>query len=471
MTRRTATDFSGDGGGNPFAAGSPPSVGADQDSDVLTPNIDTQMMNSQTPPMGGDDLPVQTPDPTQMTTNTIASLVYVGCLRCGHEGYVGRVTASMRCQCGSTNLVFEAEDQGDPVDRPDWQKTDEWIQFSSGLIGYVRPENDPDHPDHKWHWTLEKSGNVMSRGWAYNKTQAKGIVELQAPMYQPDPLTMSPAAASRKTAEFPPKKDDDDKKKDDDKKSDDGAPSGPPKDDAPPAGAAPPAAPTDPAVPGAPADPTAPPAAPGAPPVDPTAPGGTDPMDQAQAIVDAAVDQVKNLGHDAKEVAYDVDALFSEWRCKGCELEGRADVAEDGTANVSGDLFESMDACPTPVAPEGQEAVVPPAPLPPGAPAADAAQTQTNPAIPPTQQQVAKKKWWQRRKADRELNDERNDENEGPQGTVAPLVSDRPTPLEQAQDKIGSIAERVLESNPGMNRRTAVAIAQETVRRYPSLGR
>ena len=83
-------------------------------------------------------------------------------------------------------------DQGDPPDRKDWQKTDEYMKFSSGIIGYIRPENDPEHPDHKWHWVLEKDGTLLANGWAYNKQQAKALVELEAPTLAPDPLDLAP---------------------------------------------------------------------------------------------------------------------------------------------------------------------------------------------------------------------------------------------------------------------------------------
>lgn len=92
-------------------------------------------------------------------------------------------------------------DQGDPVDRKDWHETDQYIEFSSGIIGYIRPENDPEHPDHTWHWTLEKGGVILARGWAYNKAQAKAIVEMSAPGYAPDPLELAPETQGQRSAD------------------------------------------------------------------------------------------------------------------------------------------------------------------------------------------------------------------------------------------------------------------------------
>src|SRR5665213_3942514 len=101
--RHIATDFSGNGAGNPFSspadsATATPTGGAtpqgQTDTSAATAKPDEQMLNSSVP-SGGNMTPA---NPTQASYD-------VACLDCGQDYSFGRVTANMRCFCGSDNLT------------------------------------------------------------------------------------------------------------------------------------------------------------------------------------------------------------------------------------------------------------------------------------------------------------------------------------------------------------------------------
>ena len=284
--------------------------------------------------------------------------------------------------------------------------------------------------------------------------------------------------------DFPPAKDDDKKKKDDSKDEKDGeaADAAPAESsDAPPVG--------DPVASGAdPQNPTkdAPPAEQDPSMQDPNAvadpnaaaPLSTDPMDRAQATLEAQVDAVNQLGHDAMETAYDVDELFSEWRCMNCEQEGRADISEDGQVAFSGDLLEQPQGCTAPAM--GGD-------VPPVDPSQQVA-PQTNDQVPAqdgeiTQGVQAKKRKFIRNPFRRDAATTTNFENE--LNNVRPNLDshnepdEAPAPISQGQDsldvatarKVQAMTNAILQTNPGMNRERAYQYAKKTVQRFPSVTR
>ena len=345
--------------------------------------------------------------------------------------------------------------------------------------------------------------DVMAGGKSRGKHKSREDAEAQREAIESSEHSAAKTSSWQKFAAFPPPK-----KKDDDSGDDKDKKDPPPGDDkggdAPPAAPAgppvgqpvPPAAPGVPAVPGqappaaappttggelpaAPAaDPNAPPVDPNAAPVDPNAaqvdpnapvppggPVGTEPMDIAQGTLEGMVDQVNGLGHDAKEIAYDVDKLFSEWRCMNCDAEGRADIGEDGQVAFSGDLLDQPQGCAAPqVGLPDQSGLDAAAPVPSG----DGVEVgqQDIPAA------TAKKHKFLRNPFKRANSETQND-----------LNNDRPNLNEDNQsesqdydeaiknEKIATLTEKILVSNPGMNQSLAHKIASDTVTKFPSIVR
>jgi hypothetical protein len=377
--KRTATDFSGNGAGNPFGAGGDPAAATaapagnaapqgQTDTAAATAQPDEQMLNSSNP-SGGNMTPA---NPTQASYD-------VACFDCGDSFTFGRVTANMRCFCGSDNLVYEALTLNDEI-----EAMDEGFVLSPYPVG---PANGLGPAQLRALTPYFEVGHVLT----HEEELALGLV---SPDSDAAPSHVAVKVSSLGTwvaADFPPKKDDKDKKKDDEDKggNETHPPVGEPSDgEAPAPAAGTPPEPTQGGTepPGAvPVDPNAPPA-PGAVPgevVDPL----LQVMDTAQQQVDAAVEQANQLGHDAKEVAYDVDQLFSNWRCQNCQIEGEANISDDGQTSLDGDLFANQP-CAAPAPPEenqNQEGQVPQQAqqnqLPQGAPA-------TNDQIPATQQGI-----------------------------------------------------------------------------------
>jgi hypothetical protein len=314
----------------------------------------------------------------------MSSLTAVACLDCGQDFTLARTASKMRCFCGSDNLVYEALTLVDEI-----EAMDKGFVVSPYPVG---PANGLGPDQLRAITPYFQVGHVLS----HEEEVALGIVPEGsdlAPTYALVAVKTSALGTSVAADNpFPPKK----KKDDDDKGGDDkgGNETHPPVEDPAAGGAAPAPAPgTPPATTGegteAPGevqvDPNAPPA-PGAVPgqvADPLLQA----MDTAQAQVDAAVDQANQLGHDAKEVAYDVDQLFSNWRCQNCQIEGEANISDDGQTDLQGDLFDMQPcAAPAPADPnQNQEAQQPQQAqqnqLPQGAPA-------TNDQIPATQQGI-----------------------------------------------------------------------------------
>jgi len=477
----------------------------------------------------------------------------VACLDCGQDYTFGRVTANMRCFCGSDNLTYEAADETPPG-------VDGFIsiQYPKGLLGMVGPEGQG------YHYSLARQdeGILYTAGWAPDEDSAKKIVETLAPAYAgarviakmddackegfhslcdtsgcdchchgDDPQTgygripikdrKTSSLGTWVAADFPPKKDDKDKKKDDDDKG--GNETHPPSGDSGGEEAPAPAA-------GTPGEaPQAAPAAPGEVQVDPNAPPApgavpgevVDPllqvMDTAQQQVDAAVDQANQLGHDAKEVAYDVDQLFSNWRCQNCQIEGEANISDDGQVDLQGDLFDNQP-CAAPAAPEQDPNQQVPQQnqqnqLPQGAPA-------TNDQIPATQQNLPSqtaairytpecdscgwrgKTWndqeWAQHEHDMhkhlprgrggcETNSSETTTGKKPtlpkssSRTASDLDSDYPDQrnvLDQQQgtnpnlakeERLTAMVEQILDTNPGMNAQAARRVAETTLAKFPSL--
>lgn len=404
MAQRTADVDPGAATAAPTGNAAPASPAAPA-GDTASAVPDQQMLNSQPATQGGDDL---TPTQNAPTGQAMSSLTDVACLDCGQDFTLARTASKMRCFCGSDNLVYEAAEETGPEGYVA-------IHYQRGLLGLVGPDAEG------FHYSLSRGDDILTAGWAPAEDGAKQIVEKLAPLYAgaktasddvapkcpkcgnyhngecEDNADDQPKTASLGTwvaadNPFPPKK----KKDDDDKGGDDkgGNETHPPVEDPAAGGAAPAPAPgTPPATTGegteAPGevqvDPNAPPA-PGAVPgqvADPLLQA----MDTAQAQVDAAVDQANQLGHDAKEVAYDVDQLFSNWRCQNCQIEGEANISDDGQTDLQGDLFDMQPcAAPAPADPnQNQEAQQPQQAqqnqLPQGAPA-------TNDQIPATQQGI-----------------------------------------------------------------------------------
>ena len=192
---------------------------------------------------------------------------------------------------------------------------------------------------------------------------------------------------------------------------------------------------------------------------------GTDPLDRAQATLDAQVEAVNALGHDAMESAYDVDDLFSEWRCMNCGLEGRADISDDGQVAFSGDLLEQPQGCTAPAQ------AVPGAP--PVDPAADPAQTAIQPAVPaddgsatPDTGKTSKRKFLRnpfKRTAEAENSEERELNGDEPQQIAEEAES------ETAETKIATMVEQIKATHPHMTEAAARAVAKETIRRFPTV--
>jgi hypothetical protein len=157
-------------------------------------------------------------------------------------------------------------------------------------------------------------------------------------------------------------------------------------------------------------------------------------MDVGQAQIDQTVDAVNSMGHDAMEVAYDVDQLFSNWRCNNCSLEGEAQLDEAGGVDLSGDLFENLAPCVAPVAPGDPSAV----PADPAAPAPTQAPEGGDVSQPPPDEKKTSRRWF---------------------------------PLGKKKAKIEELTSRVLKTNPGMTREAAREVAKKTVEQYPSLVR
>src|SRR5665213_1679236 len=564
--RHIATDFSGNGAGNPFSspadsATATPTGGAtpqgQTDTSAATAKPDEQMLNSSVP-SGGNVTPA---NPTQASYD-------VGCLDCGDNFAFARVASNMRCFCGSNNLVYEAADET-PLSADGYIA----IHYPKGLIGLVGPEGEG------YHYSLARGDDLYTAGWAPAEDDAKNIVETLAPSYarartaanyggwedagpgkqkdhvwmgnQPSPsdpgkdwivhhkdgttiLTDSFATedeafsfaetkfvtASLGTwvaADFPPKKDDKDKKKDDEDKG--GNETHPPAGDSGGEEAPAPAAGTPPEVPQEGTQP------PGAVPVDPNAPPApgavpgevVDPllqvMDTAQQQVDAAVDQANQLGHDAKEVAYDVDQLFSNWRCQNCQIEGEANISDDGQTSLDGDLFANQP-CAAPSAPEENQNAENQVPqqaqqnqLPQGAPA-------TNDQIPVTQQGIPSqtsairfvpecekcgwrgKTWNEKEWADYDHDQhaflEHNDEfrhtlpkpkiptasktatdgdGDGDDPDQRNVLDQQTAPATTLakEERHTAMVEQILDTNPGMNAQAARRVAEATVAKFPSL--
>ena len=380
----------GAGSDNPFtapAAGGTSNQDASGGSPGTTPPPDPQMANSQDQAMGGDDLTPQTPAAPSNAQMTSSRTQYeVACLDCGSEYRFARLSSKVRCECGSPHLVYEA------VEAPN---QDLEADYGNGVVALVSPNDNPAVAP--WCWAVKQHDRMLGFGYAMEHADAEASASALAKGHVTTGVLSNPRWVTASDNPFAKKDDDDKKKKDDDDDKDDKAPA---------AGGTPPAAGDAPAPAGTPASPTDAPAAPGSVPADPNATpvdpnaapapsdaGGAvaDPllqaMDNAQQQIDLSVDQANQLGHDAKEVAYDVDQLFSEWRCTNCQMEGRADIDEAGTPTVAGDLFESQDPCAAPAAdpndPAGLAAQqpAPPQQLPQGAPA-------NNASIPTSQQGI-----------------------------------------------------------------------------------
>ena len=509
--RRTAEDFSGTGAGNPFAQG------GDSATNSVAPT-DPQMQNSVGTGMGGDDLnpaPTETANtdvPTNSVTTTGSRLFDVACLDCGKDYVFGRVSASMRCICGSDNMVYESSNDAVTGEEPPLAR-----EYPDSILGYVSKTRDVQEDPTHWYWNLSRQGTLLTHGWAHTQKEAQQIVDHIADIFvKGHERLQASKSAWRVVADGTPpfeKKDDDkdDKKKDDSgDKSDSGDSSDKPSGDS---GSPAPAPNGGQSGSEPPADPNAVPVDPNAPQV-PGVPGEVqDPllqaMDTAQQQVDQTVEQTNQLGHDAKEVAYDVDQLFSEWRCMNCQLEGRADISEDGQVQIGGDLFDNQP-CSSPAPPEPDPNQMPqqqqPQPggdpnqqLPQGSPAAGGQAPQQIP-----QQTASRKtagtgsrrclecgnfyrtksncpecgsKRYQdgdqaaqpRKRADLIQHDD--DTQKGPnQRNVADQQDgeDGEDDALQKEEIITTLAEGILASNPGMNVSAARKIAEDTVNRFPS---
>jgi len=422
--------------------------------------------------------------PEMPTTSSYA----VACLDCGQDYTFGRVTANMRCFCGSDNLTYEAAEEQTGAEGY------VAIHYPKGLLGLVGPEGQG------YHYSLARQdeGILYTAGWAPDEDSAKKIVETLAPAYAGATRTAT-LLGTWVAADFPPKKDDKDKKKDDDDKG--GNETHPPSGDS--GGEEAPAAPAE-----APGEaPQAAPTAPGEVQVDPNAPPApgavpgevVDPllqvMDTAQQQVDAAVDQANQLGHDAKEVAYDVDQLFSNWRCQNCQIEGEANISDDGQVDLQGDLFDNQP-CAAPAAPEQDPNQQVPQQnqqnqLPQGAPA-------TNDQIPATQQNLPSqtasrtcKKCHGSGKVqsgnDRgekclscngqghtstgESLDKRASDFDGDDADQRNVLDQQEgtNPNLAKEERLTAMVEQILDTNPGMNAQAARRVAETTLAKFPSL--
>lgn len=202
------------------------------------------------------------------------------------------------------------------------------------------------------------------------------------------------------------------------------------------------------------------------------------PMDMAQNTLDAVVEQAKQLGHDAMESAYDVDQLFSEWRCNNCGQEGRADISDDGQVQFSGDLLDGPQGCPNPVVAPGQDpnAVAPVDPNAAAAAAPPPGGDAAGPVVPQPAVQ-ASRRFLRRRAAsetEQDINRNRPNLSEGghnePDEKQAPSSgSVSPDPGGELEEKVSQLIEDIQTTNPGMNEHTARKVAQETLRRFPTV--
>ena len=88
----------------------------------------------------------------------------VACLDCGQDYTFGRVTANMRCFCGSDNLTYEAADETPPGVEGFIS-----IQYPKGLLGMVGPEGQG------YHYSLARQdeGILYTAGWAPDEDSAK----------------------------------------------------------------------------------------------------------------------------------------------------------------------------------------------------------------------------------------------------------------------------------------------------------
>ncbi len=389
-----------------------------------------------------------------------SSLYEVGCLDCGRDFTFAKVASNMKCFCGSDNLVFEEAGELAPAHSDGVIA----IHYPKGLIGLVGPDAQG------FHYSLSRGDDIYTAGWSPAEEGAKQIVEHLAPLYAGARISATATWVVAADDENPFGKK---KKEDDDKGGDDkgGNETHPPVGDDKGGEAAPaPAAGTPSATPPEGSTP------PGAVPVDPNAPPapGADPnavvdpllqvMDTAQQQVDAAVDQANQLGHDAKEVAYDVDQLFSNWRCQNCQIEGGANISDDGQVSLDGDLFDNQPcAAPAPADPnQNAENQVPQQnqqnQLPQGAPAADG-------QIPATQQNIPSQT--ASKTADvTNIPQVADDDKSGPdQRNVADQQSGE---IEKAE-RLTAMVEQILDTNPGMNVQAARRVAEATLAKFPSL--
>lgn len=411
--------------------------------------------------------------PADTSSNTASLLYRVTCLSCNQQGNLVRVSSRTTCRCGSSDLSYiRFRKLAEFPPKKDDDKSDDDDSKKEPPAAPAAPATDP---------------NAATTGG--DPSALKGEDEPGPVVPMIDPATGQPvpvqAPPSEGTGPLP--------------------------------GADPAAAPPTPGAEGAPV---------------PGQPASTDPMDIAQSTLDNVVDQANQLGHDAMETAYDVDQLFSEWRCQNCGQEGRADLSEDGQVAFSGDLLDQPQGCAmpqgdpnaaTPVPDVGQDPAaaaqdpaaapaappapadataapagtqpapeVPAAPAPPGTPPAAAPAPAAPPADPnapppPKKDDDDKKKTSAAKDEPHEEHDEQLRFNKfedvgGEGGKVRPMASgglndfrpdeDQQNPNDETpntQEKLTQITEAILRTNPGMNTTAAREVAVETLRRFPSI--
>jgi hypothetical protein len=501
----TANPFDGNSSSNPFAGGS------------AQPDAQSQNVSNSNTGQGGDDLtPNNTAAPASTTDNgntdngTTAkryALYAVGCLACGQDGYLGRIAADTMCRCGSSNLVYDttplivtAEFPPKKKDGDDDKKDSDSDSKGDDKSSGTGPPQQGAPPAAPPVGTPMQQQNQMAQGLpaapgtpppagqappaprtpAQQAQQAPGAPPATPPA-QGQPAPPQAPAAPPTTGEENP--------------ADGGAPtSGGNVSDLPnqpanqtipgtgmavtpttgqplpagPDGNPAPTAPT-PMNPGQPA-PGGAPAAPGATPATatPAMAGGTA-MDRAQQTLDAVVQQVNQLGHDAMESAYDVDQLFSEWRCNNCGEEGRADISEDGQVAFSG-LLTSPMGCAAPggaVTPQMNPAQDPQKP-------AAEEQGSEAPSDDKSTSDTSSKKQSVWRRAARRIRRQAT-------GTPATIGEDSfdaqseqddqggESDDEQSQEKVAALIEDILSSNPGASPEFARKVAEATLARFPSV--
>jgi len=492
MSDTMGSDYADD---NPYAAPTGDDTAGDPmaDQQYVDPNAaaNDQSVNG----FSTDDQDQNTaPNPGE-SANVSAMAFLTACLDCGRTSRIAKLSKRLRCTCGSNEVIYE------PVPKRTANKVafsapgDDWAFLNIGdLCPYCYRGNlfyqDGDHYDDLECnncgelFPTEESLDTSNASIEWMPVMSKADVKLlhSAAVYGTGltiPEILAAQAMVKTSGEFPPKKDDEDDEKDEDAPEDNGT-EGP--SSAPPVGD--PEPPTEETIGADPQNPTK--DAPVEEPVDPNsavapveAPVSTDPMDRAQATLEAQVEAVNQLGHDAMETAYDVDELFSEWRCMNCELEGRADIGEDGQVAFSGDLLEAPQGCTMP-----QQAV-------PGeqVPAENSVAPNTNGGIPEADQEVvnnvqaslprqSKRKFLRnpfRRSASSE--DEQERELNGMNDQEQELNNYR-TELDQntqsGEDElkaVGAMARSILATNPGMKEKVAYDYARATVRRFPSVVR